>query len=234
MPAWADRHPPTTNPEFPYNCGPCQSTCGNGSVECDEVCDADVSCSSAGNFTDVGSASCVSCTTLDTNGCTACSLDETGMCFDGVDNDCDGLTDITDPDCCLATENPEASCSDNMDNDCDGAVDNADPDCQSCGGAGTSCTSNSGCCSNKCRGKSGSQTCKGDFACEASETSCTDLVDNDCDGFADCSDAACSGDPASSGGPCTAADVGESCRNDSDCCSLSCSKGNPSTRVCLL
>ncbi|GIL77139.1 hypothetical protein Vretifemale_6690, partial [Volvox reticuliferus] len=31
--------------------------------------------------------------------CRATSLNETGFCSDGIDNDCDGLVDVTDPDC---------------------------------------------------------------------------------------------------------------------------------------
>ncbi|HEX5760468.1 MAG TPA: hypothetical protein VF121_14880, partial [Thermoanaerobaculia bacterium] len=62
---------------------------------------------------------------------------------------------------CTPTESPEVSCSDGIDNDCDGFVDGADTDCQtSCLPVGSSCTSDSQCCSNKCRGPSGGKTCK--------------------------------------------------------------------------
>jgi hypothetical protein len=65
----------------------------------------------------------------------ACSPSEPGTevtCNDGVDNDCDGLTDATDPDCqvCVPTEPTEVSCLDGLDNDCDGLTDANDPDCQ--------------------------------------------------------------------------------------------------------
>jgi hypothetical protein len=53
-----------------------------------------------------------------------------GECEDGLDNDCDGLIDGADPDCCTATEDPEVTCDDGLDNDCDGLIDGADPDCQ--------------------------------------------------------------------------------------------------------
>jgi len=61
----------------------------------------------------------------------------------------------------------EMSCADNMDNDCDFDVDCDDADCDSdgacffgCTSVGDWCDSNSDCCSNKCKGKSGSKTCK--------------------------------------------------------------------------
>jgi hypothetical protein len=51
-------------------------------------------------------------------------------CDDGVDNDCDGLTDAEDSDCaCVKTEEKEATCNDSLDNDCDGFTDAEDSDC---------------------------------------------------------------------------------------------------------
>jgi hypothetical protein len=64
------------------------------------------------------------------------------------------------PGACTPTENPETSCGDGQDNDCDGYTDGADSDCFVCDPAGTSCTSNSSCCSNSCKGKPGGKTCK--------------------------------------------------------------------------
>jgi lysophospholipase L1-like esterase len=61
--------------------------------------------------------------------------------------------------------------------------------------------------------------------CEATETDCSDGIDNDCDGLTDGDDPDCQA-------PGCAA-VGESCGNNGDCCSGSCSKGKPSSRVCL-
>jgi hypothetical protein len=64
--------------------------------------------------------------------------------------------------CVPTTEN----CTDGADNDCDGAIDCADSDCSGspacsggCSPSGASCTANSECCSNKCKGKPGSKTC---------------------------------------------------------------------------
>ncbi|WP_428263838.1 M36 family metallopeptidase [Haliangium sp.] len=62
---------------------------------------------------------------------------------------------------CTPTEATEVSCSDGLDNDCDGLTDSADPDCAlECTPAGATCSADSDCCSNKCRGKRGDQTCR--------------------------------------------------------------------------
>lgn len=92
-----------------------------------------------------------------------------GACPDG---DSDGFLDDacggTDCDDANAGINPGALelCANAVDDDCNGLVDCADgscsgdPACPSCLPQGTSCTSNSQCCSNKCRGRSGSKKCK--------------------------------------------------------------------------
>jgi hypothetical protein len=65
---------------------------------------------------------------------------EPEICDNGIDDDCDGLTDCDDTeDCgadpvCQCTPTPgeetqELTCNDGIDNDCDGAVDGTDPDC---------------------------------------------------------------------------------------------------------
>ena len=59
-------------------------------------------------------------------------------CTDGVDNDCDTLTDCDDPDC---SDDPVT--------------------CPICTLVGDPCTSDQDCCTNKCKGKAGSKTCKG-------------------------------------------------------------------------
>jgi subtilisin family serine protease len=118
------------------------SICGDGLVTAGEICDtADpssnmVDCSAVGNFQTGQYATCTSsCATYDTSACNPV---------------------------CLVTESPaESSCSDGMDNDCDGKTDIADPDC---GGSllpkGASCTRDSECASNKCKGRSGNTQCK--------------------------------------------------------------------------
>jgi len=62
---------------------------------------------------------------------------------------------------CTPTASTESSCTDLVDNDCDGLIDGADPDCQTGGlPPGASCSDNSQCASNSCKGKPGSKTCK--------------------------------------------------------------------------
>jgi hypothetical protein len=65
---------------------------------------------------------------------------------------------------CTATEDPEVTCNDGVDNDCDGDTDLEDTDCNGgfCTDAqlGDPCTVDSDCCSNKCRGRSGNKVCK--------------------------------------------------------------------------
>jgi len=83
---------------------------------------------------------------------------------DCADNDGDGFQDDAcgGSDCDDADENvnPDASeVCDGIDNNCDGVVD------EGCGGgtclpAGDPCSSDSDCCSNKCKGKPGSRTCR--------------------------------------------------------------------------
>jgi hypothetical protein len=108
-----------------------------------------------------------------------CGLNEFGEgCFNGHDEDCDGLIDCQDPDCaakcaaeCVATED---RCNDGLDNDCDMVIDCGDVNCgDECGGSGL---------------------------CVAE--SCVDAVDNDCDGRADCGDVDCAGNEACGGAVC--------------------------------
>ncbi len=128
-------------------------------------------------------------------------------CSDGHDNDCDGNTDCADSNCsgrtcasngmqcsnlaCKCSGNggtaqtPETSCADGADNDCDGLTDCADTaNCATgatCGANGLKCAASACACS----GNGGTA--------QATETSCTDGKDNDCDGLIDCADLNCKG-----------------------------------------
>jgi hypothetical protein len=134
-------------------------------------------------------------------------------CSDGVDNDCDGFTDSADADCtpaCIPTpgeETQETSCDDGLDNDCDGLFDCNDSDCS----ADPACQTGMACSDYSDKG-----SCNGDPACvwegspkngscmdapvcvvtETPEVSCSDGIDNDCNGQTDCADSNCSTDPA--------------------------------------
>ncbi|HEY3451206.1 MAG TPA: Ig-like domain-containing protein, partial [Myxococcales bacterium] len=169
------------------------------------------------------------CTVCSGNGGTA-QLAES-LCGDNSDNDCDGLVDCQDPDCgglrCSATGmlctaatkrcecaggsfEAVADCADLEDNDCDGKVDCADSDCvigtpcriASQPSFGTKCAAGGVCL---CSGNGGTP--------EASETTCSDGKDNDCDGKVDCADSNCqpSAPGASDGKYCSAAALGRKC-----------------------
>src|SRR5262245_6220957 len=102
-----------------------------------------------------------------------------GACGTNVNNDCDHVNNATvdgafasyfasvqpflDPVTCNPV--PEV-CNNAVDDDCDGLTDCADPNCTgspscpSCSPVGASCTFNSDCCSNKCKGPAGRKTCR--------------------------------------------------------------------------
>jgi hypothetical protein len=116
-----------------------------------------------------------------------------GSCSDGTDNDCNGLTDETDPNC---QPGPEI-CDNNLDDNDDGLVDCADPMCEGFVGQPESCnTGLPGICST------GTLTCSNNEKfCDqerpagpegpSTSPTCSDGQDNDCDGLADANDPDC-------------------------------------------
>jgi hypothetical protein len=74
-----------------------------------------------------------------------------------------------------------------------------------------------------------SGSCTPDPAGATTETSCTDGIDNDCDGAVDCADTDCVSNPACQA--CTAGQPGDACTQNSDCCSNNC-KGKPGAKTC--
>ncbi len=137
-------------------------------------------------------------------------------CRDGLDNDCDDLSDCSDPDCSLSLdcigcfpESEEASCNDGIDNDCDNYIDclqgNSDEDCVNSGSCDCSPENTETKCSNNidddCDGKTdctdnsclGNQPCPENCVEENTVDKCKDGLDNDCDGFKDYLDRDCGG-----------------------------------------
>lgn len=176
------------------------------------------------------------CTGPDSTGKAACSYcpgQEAAevTCGDQKDNDCDGLSDCSDSDCntktcatngkvcdfavasCVCSGNgappetsAETSCGDGIDNDCNGTKDCADSSCKgslaSCGSNGLKCTAAGACA---CSGNGG--------ASQASETTCSDGADNDCDGKSDCEESYCQASGTAAGKVCNSA-TGHTCSAD--------------------
>ncbi len=142
------------------------------------------------------------------------------VCDDRKDDDGDGMTDCADADCAAAPrckpgqgdERSDDACSDWVDNDGDGAVDCDDADCEAngiqvCRGSWKGPHEGSG-----AKGQVGSdeelpdlgngQTVEdligkgGDKDGERNDEVCSDGVDNDRDGKADCADFGCRFDPS--------------------------------------
>jgi hypothetical protein len=109
-------------------------------------------------------------------------------CRDGVDNDCDGLTDFPADASCVGNE-----VCDGLDNDGDGTADDGFD-------VGEECTVGVSSCQSKgvkiCAANGAGTICNavaklGTVEGPGRPGSCTDQVDNDCDGAADGEDAGC-------------------------------------------
>ena len=113
----------------------------------------------------------------------------TSSCDNGLDDDCDGLVDLEDPDC------QEDEKCDGIDNDGDGEVDEDFPT------LGEVCTAGMGQCANEgvlvchpdgsgvtCSASAGRKSPEGPAGCD-----CADGIDNDCDGLIDLDDPDCGG-----------------------------------------
>ena len=130
-------------------------TCNEGGDVCDNTPDDSV-CDN-GAFCD-GSETCDAVNDCQAGTPPVCvfGCDEAGdTCFEcSANGDCDDGLFCNGAETCAG-----GSCAAGT-NPCAGDCDEANDICISCAPVGASCTDNSDCCGNKCRGKSGSKTCK--------------------------------------------------------------------------
>ncbi len=144
---------------------------------------------------------------------------EPETCDDTIDNDCDNLVDCADPDCDGDPACPDLieypNCFDGLDNDFDGLTDCDDrTDCdgiiETCG-LGV-CASTGSQCNNGTLVEAictpGAPGVEGPFG----DPTCTDTLDNDCDGLTDANDPDCQPDKT-----CSDYTSKGDCNNDLDC-----------------
>ncbi|MBL8604713.1 MAG: hypothetical protein JNK72_22495 [Myxococcales bacterium] len=219
-------------------------------------------CPDAGpTFTDTGPRDVIH--PEDTAGCRPMGAENTpAACSDGIDNDCDGFRDCIDLNCscqgtcaslragctCSGSENSNSACMDGRDNDCNGFSDCADFAC-SRNTAVTICPAMDGGTPRDVvtfndAGPRGDTTGCVRMGDENSSTTCGDGIDNDCDGFVDCSDRNCSCvgtcGAAVSGCTCRGAEnangtcmdgIDNDCNSFVDCADFTCSR-NTAVTIC--
>lgn len=130
---------------------------------------------------------------------TTTALGTTENCWNGTDDDDNGLVDCADPACnghAACTDRLEFSCDNGVDDDGDGAVDCDDPDCQDA----QACNPDKevSCADNEDNDGDGQIDCD-DSDCQGTpdcEERCDDGIDNDHDGLVDCADPSCAEKPS--------------------------------------
>jgi hypothetical protein len=188
--------------------------------------------------------------------------EEQDVCGNGICEGANGEDCITCPQDCLSGTSSGAVCGNDVCEagngedcvscpaDCNG-VQGGKPANRFCCGDGDG-TNPVSCSDSRCTTggfdctdipQSGGSFCCGDDICEGDESCsncgtdcnlgveiCDGGIDEDCDGDVDCDDSECAALPQCQE---VCAEIGQSCTDDGDCCSLNCSGGKPSTRVCL-
>ncbi|MCD4740296.1 hypothetical protein K8R43_03840 [archaeon] len=182
----------------------CTNDCATGETNCSSANNTLFSCGECDNDTCLdwcNPQNCSDCSCTCGNYTMGNESDFTGWCEDGIDNDCDELEDMNDPDCSDCT--PDCSLGQTQ---CNGNINQTCGECD-----GDSCLD--WCeddCSDDCSCECGGYTMSGN----ESLVSCSDGIDNDCDGHTDEIDTDCGG------GGCLA--DGETCSQNSDCCNETC------------
>jgi hypothetical protein len=124
-------------------------------------------------------------------GCTPSELGTELTCDDGLDNDCDGLVDNADPDCAGCTPSaPDDVTCDGIDDDCNGLIDDGYVAAPTSCGIGE-CLSGG---ALACVDGSIVDTCAPGFPLPegpVGDLTCSDTLDNDCDGLTDANDGDC-------------------------------------------
>jgi len=128
---------------------------------------------------------------------------ERDTCTGSIDEDGDGLTDCSDPDCSgeATCFEPSASCGDFTDNEGDGFTDCSDSDCTLAASCTESCVANGiddegDGLTDEC-----DPACSGRALCTEADALCDNQIDDDTDGQTDCDDSTCAARP-SCGGAC--------------------------------
>ena len=226
-----------------------ESLCDGEDNDCDGTIDEGCPCVHANGDQGVCAMAIIE---AGTGACKAPGFEDPETMCDSEDNDCDGITDEHCPCshpsgstlgvCATATIDeqsgvcdsldyePTETLCDNKDNNCDGVTDEFCPCSHPSGSTlGTCAFSSIDPSSGLCEAK--------DY--EATETTCDDGVDNNCDGHTDCDDAACASAPACQD-PCTVnidtdgdgqiACGDHDCRNSAPNCNLeNCPTSGPGT-----
>lgn len=150
---------------------------------------------------------------------------EVNVCDDGIDNDSDSLIDFPDDPNCSSLQNMSetADCGDGLDNDGDSLIDFPED---------TDCTSTTAefenpqmavCGDGMCSSPEDPCICPADCGSppvsEVVGSTCTDALDNDCDGTGDCADLDCASEPicvmsCDNDGVCDPGEDCFSCSND--------------------